>query len=339
MSFFQVIWFFLIGILLAGYAILDGFDLGIGFWYLLSRNDKDKKLIHNSIAPFWDGNEVWLLTGGGAIFAAFPHVYATVFSGFYLALMLVLFSLIFRAISIEFRNKVDVPEWTRIWDYGFAFGSILPTFLFGVALGNIMRGIPMDSNYNFTGTFFSLLNPYALLIGAVGFFMLITHGGLYLILKTDGELTDKVRSRVKKSYFLYLLHFFISGFVTITSQQHLLKNYKEYPVLWLVPIINLALIAAIGIFHFKGEAKKAFVSSSLSIAGMFGLIASGLFPYIVPALGIPDSGLTITNASSSELTLKVMFIVAIIGMPIVIGYTIWIYRLFGGKVKENQYEY
>lgn len=187
MTALQVIWFILIGVLLLGYTILDGYDLGAGFWYLFTKKEAHKKAIINAIGPFWDGNEVWILTGGGAIFAAFPDVYATVFSGFYLALMLVLLALIFRAVPIEYRNQHDNPQWKKWWDLGFGLGSALPALLFGVALGNVVNGLPLDELINFTGNFFTLLNPYPLLFGLTGFAMFLTHGALYIQLKTDGE--------------------------------------------------------------------------------------------------------------------------------------------------------
>jgi len=339
MSALQVIWFFLIGILLAIYAILDGFDLGVGFWYLFSKKDKDRRVLLNSIAPFWDGNEVWLLTGGGALFAAFPHVYATVFSGFYLALMIVLYSLIFRAVSVEFRNKGGSTRWQNFWDRAFAIGSILPALLFGVALGNIMRGLPLDEGMNFTGSFFTLLNPYSLMIGLLGLFMIATHGALYIVLKTEKELSDRARSWAQNSWYVYLALFVLAAVVTILSQPHLLENYEDAPLLWVIPAFALAAIIMTGVFNKKGKSVKSFVASSLSIAGLFALTGSGLFPYLVPAFGKPGYGLTVMNASSSNLTLKVMFILAVIGIPIVVGYTIWIYRVFKGKVKENELHY
>ncbi|MBU1626478.1 cytochrome d ubiquinol oxidase subunit II [bacterium] len=339
MSVLQVIWFFLIGILLAGYAILDGFDLGVGFWYLFAKKKKERRILLNSIIPFWDGNEVWLLTGGGALFAAFPHVYATVFSGFYLALMLVLYSLIFRAVSIEFRNKDFSEPWTNFWDKAFAFGSIIPAFLFGVALGNILRGLPLDGGMNYTGTFFMLLNPYALLIGLLGLFMIATHGALYISIKTEEQLAEKAKNWAQKAWFIYLTLFILAVIATILTQPHLLENYKFAPILWIIPILELVEILMIGFFIKWGEIFKGFITSSFSILGLFALTGSGLFPYLVPELGKAGYGLTVMNASSSNLTLKVMFILALIFMPFVIGYTVWIYRIFRGKANENSFSY
>jgi cytochrome d ubiquinol oxidase subunit II len=332
MSALQVIWFVLIGVLLTGYAVLDGFDLGVGCWHLFSRKDEDRRAQLNAIAPVWDGNEVWLLTGGGAIFAAFPHVYATVFSGFYLALMLVLLGLILRAVSVEFRGKEASPRWRAVCDVGFAVGSILPALLFGVAIGNVLRGLPLDEAKNFTGSFFSLLNPYALLIGLTGLAMFATHGAVYLTVKTSGELAERAKGWAAQAWAAFLALFVVATLTTIVMQPHLLKNYGALPALWIVPVITPLCIVMAGVLNRKGRAMQAFLASALSIAGVMAMIAIGLFPNLVPALNSPNLSLTIMNASSSELTLKVMFILALLGMPLVLAYTAWVYYIFRGKV-------
>jgi cytochrome d ubiquinol oxidase subunit II len=336
MSFLQVVWYFLIGLFLLVYAILDGFDLGVGFWYLFSKRDKDRRLMRNAIGPVWDGNEVWLLTGGAAIFAAFPQVYATVFSGFYLALMLVIFALIFRAVSIEFRSRLDTPGWGNFWDTAFAIGSILPALLFGVAVGNILRGLPLDSVGNFTASFFSLLNPYALLIGLLGLAMFATHGALYLALKTNGELSAKVKRWAGRAWWPYFILFIIAALLTMITQPQLLRNYNAVPVLWILPFLSLVVIILIGVFNRQRRARPAFTASVLSITGLMALCAAGLFPNMVPALGKPESSLTLANASSSPLTLWTMLVIALVGMPLVVIYTIWVYRTFGGKVELEE---
>jgi cytochrome d ubiquinol oxidase subunit II len=335
MSGLQVTWFLLIGLLLTVYAILDGFDLGVGFWHRFTRKDSDRRALLNAIGPVWDGNEVWLLTGGGAIFAAFPPVYASVFSGLYLALMLVLLALIFRAVSVEFRSKVESPAWRGAWDFAFSSGSSLIALLLGVALGNLLRGLPLDANGNFTGDFFTLLNPYAVLIGLTGFAMLIHHGALYIQLKTDGELSDRARHWAAFSWVLYLVLFLTAAIVTVASQPRLLVNYSAAPILWAIPILALACVVLAGVFNIKKRAGLAFIFSSLSIGGMMAIAGAALFPDLVPALGAPEHSLTLYNSSSSELTLKTMLILALIGMPLVLGYTIWIYKAFAGKSVDS----
>lgn len=332
MSALQITWFLLIGVLLTIFAILDGFDLGVGFWHLWTKKDRDRRVLLNAVGPVWDGNEVWLLTGGGALFAAFPPVYATVFSGFYLAMILVIFALILRAVSGEFRSKEESPAWRNSWDTTFSIGSILASLLFGVALGNILRGIPMDINGNFAGTFWTLLNPFALLIGIVGLSMIAFHGALYIVLKAKGDLESHARKWAISSGIIYLILFIISGIFTLATQSHLLTNYFAFPAFWIVPLLVLTFIILALIFTKKERAGKAFLFSCLSIASSMGVVGIDLFPRLVPALGNPERSLTAENASSSEMALKAMLIITIIGLPFVIGYTIWVYKAFKGKV-------
>ncbi|MFC1853319.1 cytochrome d ubiquinol oxidase subunit II [candidate division CSSED10-310 bacterium] len=331
MTFLQITWFLLIGILLIGYAILDGFDLGVGIWHLFTKKDRDRRIFLNAIGPVWDGNEVWLLTGGGAIFAAFPMVYATVFSGFYLALMLVLFGLIFRAVSLEFRSKLEDEKWRRKWDIAFSVGSMVPALLYGVAIGNLMRGIPLDSAGQYTGSFFTLLNPYALIIGLLGFAMFATQGALYLVLKTEDELNETVRGWAQLAWKAYVALFVLATTVTWVFQSQLINNFLARPVLWLIPAVTAGSLFLIWYFSVKAKDKSAFVASSISIAGLMGMVGAGIFPNLVPAINKPEWSLTIAN-SSSQLTLWVMLVIALFGMPVVVGYTIFVYRIFKGKV-------
>jgi cytochrome d ubiquinol oxidase subunit II len=332
MTALQVIWFFLLGVLFVGYAILDGFDLGVGFWHLGAKGDDERRAMLNAVGPVWDGNEVWLLTAGGALFGAFPAVYASVFSGFYLALMLVLLVLMARAISFEFRSQVQSPGWRGAWDVVFSVSSTVAILLFGVALGNILRGITLDPAGNYTGTFFGLLNPYALMIGVLGLAMLAFHGALYMVIKGSGELEERARRWAGPAGSLYLALFLVASVVTVVSQGHLLENYRVLPLLWAIPVAVLAFIAGALFLHRNGEAGRAFICSSLSIAAIWGLVGAGLFPRLVPALGAPELSLTLANAASGEMTLKVMLIIALLGMPLVIGYTVWVYWVFKGKV-------
>ncbi len=332
MTWLQVIWFLLVGVLLTVFAILDGFDLGVGFWHLGAKGDKERRTLLNSVGPFWDGNEVWLLTGAGALFAAFPPVYASVFSGFYMAMMLLLLTLISRAVSLEFRSKEASTSWRATWDTVFSISSILATILFGVALGNILRGIPLNEAGDHTGTFFGLLNPYALMIGGLGLAMLAFHGANFIVLKAPGSLAQRARGWSLGMGVVYLALFIVASAVTIGTQPHLMKNFASTPLLWLIPVLALVFAAASLFFQKNEKSGKAFLFSSLSIAGMMGITGAALFPRLVPALGNPKLSLTAANSSSSELTLKVMFILAVIGVPIVIAYTIWVYKAFGGKV-------
>ena len=332
MTSLQVIWFCLLGVLFIGYAVLDGFDLGVGFWHLRAKGDDERRTMLNSVGPVWDGNEVWLLSAGGVLFGAFPPVYASVFSGFYLALMLVLLGLMARAISFEFRSQDESSRWRNAWDVVFSLSSVVATLLFGIALGNILRGIPLDSSGNFTGSFWTLLNPYALMIGILGLAMIAFQGALYTVIKASGDLESRARDWAQNAGYIYLALFLVASVVTIATQVHLLENYRDVVVLWVVPALVLAFIVGAIVFHRRGEAGRAFLNSSLSIAAIWCLVGSGLFPRLVPALDAPELSLTLANASSGDLTLKTMLVIALLGMPVVIGYTIWVYWAFKGKV-------
>lgn len=331
----QVIWFLLIGVLLAGYAILDGFDLGVGMLHLfIARNDRDRRILLNSIGPVWDGNEVWLLTAGGAIFAAFPKVYATVFSGFYLALMLLLVALILRAVSLEFRSKVESPAWRAAWDAAFAFGSFLPAVLFGVAIGNVVRGVPIAGDGEFAGTFLGLLNPFSIVVGLLATAMFVMQGSSWLSLRTEGELRARAASIGRSAWVAFVVLWLVVTFYSRIEAPHLWTNYAN-PLTWLAPTV-FVLAAAAYPFTVGG---RAFALSSLSIAALIGIMGQALFPYMVPSLGDLANSLTIRNASSTPLTLQVMLAIALAGMPLVIGYTIWIYRNFMSPVVLDEHSY
>jgi cytochrome d ubiquinol oxidase subunit II len=322
-------------VLFIGYAILDGFDLGVGFWHLRAKGDDERRAMLNAVGPVWDGNEVWLLTAGGVLFGAFPAVYASVFSGFYLALMLLLLVLMARAISFEFRSQTEAPGWRGAWDVVFSVSSSVAILLFGVALGNILRGVPLDPSGNYLGGFWALLNPYALMIGVLGLAMLAFQGALYMVIKGSGELEKRARGWATAAGYLYLALFVVAALVSVATQGHLLENYRALAVLWAIPVLVLAFIAGAIALHRRGQAGRAFLCSSLSIAATWGLVGAGLFPRLVPALGAPELSLTLSNATSGESTLRAMLIVALFGMPLVIGYTVWVYWAFKGKVDPS----
>ncbi|VGO21150.1 cytochrome d ubiquinol oxidase subunit II [Pontiella sulfatireligans] len=327
----QIIWFLLIGVLLIGYAILDGFDLGVGFWHFFAKKKNERTAFIHSIEPFWDGNEVWLLTGGGALFAAFPPVYATVFSGLYLAMMLVLLGLIFRATAIEFRNKVDHPGWVKAWDFAFAIGSVLPSILYGVAIGNVLQGLELNAIGDYTAGFVALLNPFALLCGLVGLAMFALHGALYLSMKLDAEIANDARKWAAKAWYVFLALFMIA---VILGLKNCIYGIKAVPV----ALIILALVSNVLVFMFnkKAQSKAAFLSSCFTIAFVMLAVAGALFPNMVPCSNDPEWSLTVFNSSSSQLTLISMLVIALIGMPLVLGYTWFIHRVFKDKVKVHE---
>lgn len=330
----QVIWYLLIGVLFAGYAVLDGFDLGVGVLYpFITRSESERRTLRRAIGPVWDGNEVWLLTAGGALFAAFPPVYATVFSGFYLALMLVLFGLIFRAVSLEFRARDE--GWARLWDWAFFGGSLVPALLFGVAVGNVVRGVPLDSQQAYAGTFFTLLNPYALLVGLTGLVMFISHGAAWAAVKATDELQARAQRVRSKAHWVFVALVAMTTVVTALAAPQPFGRNLANPLGWLMLLLVVGGIAAARLEMVRGRDLPTFLASGASVIGLVGLWFVGNFPALVPSWGDAHLSLTIHNASSSPLSLTVMLIVALLGVPLVLGYTALIYRVFAGKVKDN----
>jgi cytochrome d ubiquinol oxidase subunit II len=325
----QDTWYLLIGILLAGYSILDGFDLGVGTLLpFLARTEDDKRTLIGAVGPVWDGNEVWLLAGGGALFAAFPMAYATVFSGFYLALMLVLFALILRAVSLEFR--AHDPARKGLWEAAFVGGSALPALLFGVALGNVVGGVPIDARSEFAGTFFTLLRPLPLVFGLLGLCAFLMHGAAYAALKSEGPLADRARRTGRRLAVAFAAAFALSFAAVLIDLPAAARS---------LPAWIFSLIVWASLLLFSGAAKRgrdgqAFIFSSLAFLGLWGTVGAIHYPNLVRATA-PELSLTAANASSSALTLKVMLVVALIGMPLVIGYTIFAFRVFKGKVRPG----
>jgi cytochrome d ubiquinol oxidase subunit II len=335
----NTIWFFLVGMLFTGYAILDGFDLGVGALHLFARKDEERRVLLNSIGPVWDGNEVWLVTGGGALFAAFPEVYATVFSGFYPAFMLLLFGLIFRAVAIEFRGKKASPAWRNLWDASFSISSLLSGLLIGVALGNIAWGIPLGADGEFLGTFWSLLKPYPLLVGLTTVALFIMHGAIFLSLKTEGELQKRVKGWVKNAIILFVLFYAATTMMTLLGAPHMTRIFKDRPPLLVVPLLSMLAIANIPReIHHKREF-RAFLSSCAAVALLLTLFGAGMYPNLVLSNPLPGHSLTIYAAASSAKTLGIMLVIALMGMPLVLAYTAGIYWIFRGKVKIEPTSY
>ncbi|MGD0037339.1 MAG: cytochrome d ubiquinol oxidase subunit II [Bacteroidota bacterium] len=333
------IWFWLLCVLIVGYAILDGFDFGVGILSLFGRDEKERRIHFNAIGPVWDGNEVWLLTGGGALFAAFPAVYATVFSGFYLALILLLAALIFRAVSFEFRNKVDSPTWRRAWDWAFGLGSLLPALLFGVAIGNILHGVPINADGNYLGTFFGLLNPYSIGIGLLSLVLFTMHGAIYLATKSDSDLRDRSQKWASYLWMVYVMLYVIITLWTWLASPFLFVDSLRNPMFYIFIIVLLGNIVYLPILLKAGKFYKSFIVSSLIIAAMLCQMALSLYPRLVPSSIDLHYSLTIYNSSSSPLTLQTMLVIAVIGIPIVIAYSIFIHYVFRGKVEITEESY
>lgn len=335
----NTIWFFIVGILFAGYAILDGFDLGIGILHLFTKTDTERRLMLNTIGPIWDGNEVWLVTGGGALFAAFPEVYATAFSGFYLAFVLLLFGLIFRAVAIEFRSKQPMKWWRQMWDISFSVSSLVSTLLIGIALGNIAWGIPLDSNHEFAGSFWSLLKPYPLLVGITTIALFAMHGAIYGVLKTEDELQGKLRDWIKNSMIFFIICYVSTTMATLLYNANITEHIKANPVLFFIPIVNMLAIANIPREVVNGREFRAFLSSCTAMITLLMLFGIGMYPDLIYSNPNPGNSLTIYNSASSEKTLRIMLTIALIGVPLVLSYTASIYYIFRGKVKLDANSY
>lgn len=335
----NMIWFGLVGVLFIGYAILDGFDLGVGALHLFTRTDTERRTMINSIGPVWDGNEVWLVTGGGALFAAFPEVYATAFSGFYMAMMLLLFALIFRAVAIEFRSKRESKTWRKAWDFGFSVASILGSLLIGVALGNIAWGVPLDSNHVYAGTFWGLLHPYALLVGVTTVALFMMHGAIYVVMKTEGELRARIKGWINNTIIFFIICYATTTMATLLYVPSMTDNIRNYPWLFVVPLLNMLAIANIPREIHREKYFRAFLSSCAALAALLVLFGLDMYPNLILSSPDPANSLNIYNAASSEKTLEIMGIMALVGMPVVLAYTSTVYWIFRGKVKLTEHSY
>ncbi|HVT27687.1 MAG TPA: cytochrome d ubiquinol oxidase subunit II [Lacipirellulaceae bacterium] len=335
----NTLWFVLLGVLLAGYAILDGFDLGVGMLQPVAKTDEERRIVLNSIGPIWDGNEVWLVTFGGAMFAAFPDSYATVFSGFYIAFMLVLLALILRAVSIEFRGKIQSRAWRGFWDYGFCVSSLLASLLFGVAVGDAMIGIPLDGKGWFVGRFVDQLGMYPLAVGLMTVAMFTMHGAIYLYLKTEGELQERLHEWMWRGFGFFMVMYILVTIMTLVLIPRATQNFADHPWAWGLVVLNILAIANIPRAISQHRPGYAFVSSSATIAALVCLFGMALYPNLVTSRPDMANSLTIYNAASSHKTLTIMSIFALIGMPFVVTYTGIVYWTFRGKVRLEEHSY
>jgi cytochrome d ubiquinol oxidase subunit II len=333
----QIVWFLLLGVLLAGYAVLDGFDFGVGILHPWARGDAERRAVLTSIGPIWDGNEVWLVTFGGAMFAAFPEAYATVFSGFYIPFMLVLFALILRAVSLEIRSKIQSPRWRSFWDMGFFVASFLAALLFGTAIGTMIVGVPLDERGIFVGTFRDIVMPsalpfYPLLTGLMTVALFALHGALYLGLKTTGSLHERTRQWVWHTFGIFLVLYIFTTIVTLVGLPSATANFERFPMTWIVVGVSVLALGNVPRSLFSGRDGQAFVSSCVLIVMLVCLVGVALFPNLVPASNEPANSLDIYDAASSETTLVIMAIIAGLGMPFVVAYTAVVYWTFRHRV-------
>jgi cytochrome d ubiquinol oxidase subunit II len=334
----NTLWFILITVLFIGYFILEGFDYGVGILLpFLAKDDQDRRVVINTIGPFWDGNEVWLLTAGGAIFAAFPHWYATMFSGFYIALVLMLLALIARGVAFEFRSKDRWPAWRSSWDWAIFVGSFIPALLWGVALGNLLRGVPIDANMTYVGGFFNLLNPYAILGGLTTLTLFTLQGAIFLGLKTHGEIMKRSIAMIKTigpiaTVMIFL--FVVAGYFMTDAFSRLGVNPG------LIPLAAGATLLTAGWFIHHNQMGWAFIMNCLTITLSTVTIFMSLFPRVIVSSLNPEWSLTIYNAASSPYTLTVMSIVALIFVPIILlyqGWTYWVFRQRIGRTSSLEY--
>ncbi|HKN09765.1 MAG TPA: cytochrome d ubiquinol oxidase subunit II [Pseudomonadota bacterium] len=363
----KLIWWLFVGVLLVGFAILDGFDLGVGALLpFVGRSDVERRVMINAIGPTWEGNQVWFITAGAGTFAAWPLVYATAFSGLYVALILTLFALFFRPVGIEYRSKVDDPRWRNVWDWGLCVGGAVPALIFGVAFGNLLQGLPFhfdaDQRVYYTGSFFGLLNPFALLSGVVSLTMLTMHGAIYLQLRTDGAVQARAKRAALVCGCVFLVAFALAGIwvargidgfhiLTMPSPDSAfvpqaktverlrggwLGNYAQYPWSMLAPVLafggSLLALAASRL----GRAGIGFVLSCLGVAGVVLTAGFAMFPFVLPSSSDPRSSLTAYDAVSSHRTLQIMFWVVVLFLPLVLAYTSWAYRVMRGTVTEHK---
>lgn len=329
----NILWFVLIAVLYAGFFVLEGFDFGVGILMpILGRTEKSRRIIINTIGPHWDANEVWLITAGGATFAAFPHWYATLFSGFYLALFLLLLALIVRGVAFEFRSKDENPRWRRVWDWAIFVGSLLPALLLGVAFANILRGVPIDADMNYVGGFWNLLNPYALLIGLFAVVGFTLHGAIFLSLKTEGELQRRSQMAARRLWpvtIVLLILSFIGTYLATDAQAQLGVNPG------LVPLSAALALLAGGYFIWREMDGWAFLTSVLAIVFTVATFFIILFPRVMISSVNPEYSLTIYSAASSPYTLRVMTVVAVIFVPVMLLYQGWSYWIFRKRITAD----
>lgn len=331
----NILWFILISVLFIGFFFLEGFDYGVGILLpFMGKNDTERRIVINTIGPVWDGNEVWLITAGGAIFAAFPNWYATLFSGFYLALFFILVALIIRGVAFEFRSSDRSPSWRSTWDWGIFVGSLLSAILWGVAVTNILRGVPINAEMQYAGTFFDLLSPYALIGGVTTLLLFSLHGALYLSLKTEGEMVQRAWGIAKAVSIAALAVLVVLAAMTYFQTD----LFASVPAAIGILVCAVAMVLTV-FFTYKKMIGKAFITSSLTIASLVISVFLGLFPRVMMSSLNPEWSLTIYNASSSPYTLKIMTLVALTLVPIVLAYQIWTYWVFRKRITAKDVHY
>ena len=362
----RVIWWALVGVLLIGFAITDGFDMGVGALLpIIGKSDTERRVMINTIAPHWDGNQVWLITAGGAIFAAWPTVYATAFSGFYVAMVLTLMALFFRPVGFDYRSKIEDPRWRSTWDWCLFIGGAVPPIVFGVAFGNLLQGVPFTLDTflrsSYEGNFFGLLNPFGLLAGIISLLMVLSQGAAWLMLKSDGAVLARARGVASVTGLLTAILFAVGGYwiahgiqgygitefagidaasnplrkTVVVATGSWMQNYELYPWMLIAPFLGVSMALLTSLFAKLGRGAVTFLCSSLTMVGIILTAGFSMFPFIMPSSLNPAHSLTIWDATSSQNTLSVMLVAAVIFVPIILGYTLWTYMKMFGRVNAK----
>ncbi len=339
-SSFIIFWYIVLVAAAAAYAMLDGFDLGVGALHLFVRKDEERRIFLNAIGPVWDGNEVWLVILIGGLFAGFPLAYATLLSSFYLPVAFFIFALIFRAVAIEFRSKEPMRWWRNAWDTLFSLASLAIALGIGTALGNLVVGVPLNADHDYVGKWDTFIRPYPLLLGILTLSLFMMHGAIYLVMKTEGALQERLKEWVKSTMIFFIVTYGITTMVTLIYQDHMTEHLRERPYLFVIALANMLCIANIPRLENKKSYGWAFIFSCLNVVLLLTLFALGSFPDILRSSIDPDqNSITIFTAAASLKTLQVLAIIVAIGLPFVFGYGFFIYRLFRGKVQLDHMSY
>jgi cytochrome d ubiquinol oxidase subunit II len=336
---YPTLWFCVVGAVFSGYAILDGFDLGAGALHLFFKKDMSRRIALNAVGPVWDGNEVWLVIGGGVLFAGFPVLYGTLLSAMYIPFMLFLLFIILRAVAIEFRSKEEMKWWRKTWDIVYSVASIMLAICLGIVLGNVLKGMPLDEHYEFEGNWLSFFNAYAILTGLTTLALMTLHGGIYLCLKTEGKLFDKIEKLLKYAIVAFIVLFLSLSVYSLVAFPHLSDKFRTTPLLLIVPILGVLSIANIPRLINKRRFLIAFIFSSLTFSFLLLTVAIELYPQLLFAVNDASHSITVYNAAASDKSLGIMLNFVAVGMPLIAGYTYFVYKAFWGKAQlgENSY--
>ena len=341
LTFFEILWYVLLMFVIIAYGMLDGFDLGVGALHLFSRKDEERRIFLNAIGPVWDGNEVWLVVLVGGLFAGFPFAYATLFSAFYIPTVLLIFALIFRAVALEFRSKQPMKWWRHFWDTMFCVASIGISLSFGVLLGNLIVGVPLDENFNYVGgIFWQFISLYPIIVGLFTLSLFMLHGAIYLIMKTEGEIQAHLKRWIQPCMIFFIIAYVITTLFTLIYHPHMVDRFRDKPYLFIVVVLNVLLIANIPRQVFKKNFGFAFISSCLNVACFLTVFALGTFPELIRSSIDPaNNSITLWNATASLKTLQILTVIAAIGLPLVFAYGFYVYKIFHGKVQLDHMSY